>query len=794
MENASRLIWFALVGALAGGCDDGADGDPDPDAGVDAGPVEIAEGIFGAAGEPFAFATEAQRATFERGEQVARRRFTPEEGLGPHFNVSFCGACHEKPVFGGSAGRYRNFAIVGETLDDGSFFEGNDRGGVATAYGDPVEDPRPVIEADLDVQAWRTPIPFFGVGLIAELSDEAILINEDPDDMDGDGISGKANFSDGFIGRFGRKSQTANVEGFIRGPLNNHLGITSDPLSDAQRAELPVPSGAEDGEGAEDGAGTETLEDGLAAMRLHQAAAPGTPLTDADDVADPELSTEDLFDLVSWSMLLAVPTPDPPTEQTERGAATFDEIGCAKCHVPTLVGPRGAIPLYSDLLLHDMGPEMSDGLPMGFAEPSEFRTQPLWGVVVSAPFLHDGRADTLDEAIRWHGGEAAEVRDAYESLPDAEREDVIAFLESLGGKELRTSGMLFPDSPIPAAGAAGGPFRALDADEEARWLRGREIFDREFFFTAGLGPIFNGDSCRACHFDPVIGGAGPIGVNVMRHGTWEGEAFEAPEYGTIIHKLADPAGRRPEQRSAHNVFENRQTPTTFGIGAVEGIPRDAIEMLADPEDADGDGVSGRAHVFPDGRLGRFGWKAQVPNIREFIHDAMGVELGVTTPEEPGMTFGARTDSDDAADPEISLEEMDDLQFYLASLAPPAPKADPMANAAGMAAFEAAMCGACHVPELPGADGPVRAFSDFLLHDVAADGYAGIPDGEATATEFRTPPLWGISDTAPYMHDGRASTIEAAIAAHHGEATASREAFEALDMDARAALLELLEAL
>jgi len=110
--------------------------------------------------------------------------------------------------------------------------------------------------------------------------------------------------------------------------------------------------------------------------------------------------------------LLAPPEPDPLTEEARHGKIHFEEIGCADCHVPALRGPRGLVPAYTDMLLHDMGPDMADGIVQLEATGSEFRTQPLWGVAATAPYLHDGRADTLDEAIRIHGSEGETARDA----------------------------------------------------------------------------------------------------------------------------------------------------------------------------------------------------------------------------------------------------------------------------------------------------------------------------------------------------------------------------------------------
>ena len=735
-------------------------------------PTPTAEDIYGELGAIRPDATPEQEETFARGKAVALRRFTPGEGLGPLVNVTFCGACHEKPDFGGSAGHYRDFYLQGTRLSDDTLVMGG-HGGVVTAY-DLGGVPRPALDPTTNVLVHRSPIPFFGVGLLAEIPEASILAHADPDDEDGDGISGRPNYDRGFVGRFGRKAQTVSIEGFIRGPLNNHLGITSNPLSDEDKARLPVRS------------------DGATPRVGHrQAAAPDEPLVDDDAAADPELSSADLFDLVSWAMLLAAPAPDERTPAAERGAARFSALGCDRCHVPALAGPRGMIPAYTDLLLHDMGAALADGIDQGVATGFEFRTQPLWGVAAVAPYLHDGRADDLDEAIRWHGGEAQASRDAYVALAEAERAEVIALLESLGGGAQRTPGLLPLDAAIPAPGEPGAPIGLMSEEERARWIAGRALFDRDVPVREGLGPLFNGDSCRACHFDPVIGGAGPLDVNVMRHGADEGGIFVAPPRGTILPKLSAPGLPRAEASAAHDVFEPRQTPTALGLGLIEGIDADEILALADPEDLDGDGIRGVAHVLPDGRLGRFGWKANVPSVAEFVRDALSNELGLTLPPAPGLTFGALVDDDVAPDPEIDAASIEAIGFFLARLDAPRPRAE---IPGGIEVFSEIGCARCHVPELPGADGPVQLFSDLLLHDVAPGGYLGVPDGAADRRSFRTPPLWGLGATAPYMHDGAAPTIHGAILAHDGEASASRAAFEGLPAVEQAIVLDFLAGL
>ena len=774
-SDGAGAVLVAAVASVGAGCS------AEP-----GGPPPVADGIFAPLGEPFPSATDAEKDTFARGKDVAERRFTTRDGLGPHFNVVFCGACHEDPVTGGSAPRYRNFLLVGQRTVDGAFIE-TGVNGVQPLYR--LDGPaRFATPEGTNVTATRNAIPFFGAGLLAELSNDAILVHADPDDADGDRISGRPNFDRGFVGRFGRKSQTVSIEGFVRGPLFNHLGITSNPLPEALKNALPVPSGS--------GASALTAA-GVGRAVRGQAAAPEAPTEDQDGVPDPELSEQDLFDLVSFVMLLAAPEPEVLSERARAGEAVFGRIGCTGCHVRGLVGPRGLLPLYSDLLLHDMGPELADGVVMGEASGSEFRTQPLWGVAATGPYLHDGRADTLEAAIAWHGGEGEASRNAFMMLSAEERGQLLAFLNALGGAAQNSAGLLPPDAPVPEAGTLGGPAEPLREVDLRRFARGRAEFDRNLAFADGLGPAFNGDSCRACHFEPVIGGAGPLGVNVVRHGYDDGQGtFRAPDIGTMAHRLlVDRTARAPADLNA-TVFEMRQTPALFGLGRLEQIDEAAIVARADPADTNGDGVRGVVPRLLDGRLGRFGWKGSVPSLAEFVRDAISNEMGLTVPVEPDRTFGLVVDDDDTPDPETTLQALADVTFFVQNLAPPARRPrDPPLEATGEALFSSVGCEGCHVPSLPDRAGaPVRAYTDLLLHDVAPADFRGIEEGAASPRQFRTPPLWGVSRTAPYMHDGRAVTLEEAIARHEAEAELSRRAYEALDGNARAALLAFLESL
>jgi len=552
----------------------------------------IAPDISAALGEPLPSASAPQLEAFARGRTLLAHRFTRAEGLGPAFNATFCGACHEKPVPGGAAGLYRNFTLSGMITSDGAFLPGESAGladGVIRLYFDgPAElPPRPAIPAETELFAARNPLPFFGAGLLAELSEAEILKRADPDDANGDGISGRPNYDLGYVGRFGHKAQIVTIEAFTRDPLFNHLGVTSNPLSETQRAQLPVDS-----------------------SRGSELGPAEYPLRDRDGVPDPELSADQLFDMVSFVMLLAVPSfsfseLDRPAAN---GGAVFDALGCADCHTPRLEGPRGPLPVYSDLLLHDLGADLADGVTENEAQAQEFRTPPLWGLAAVGPYLHDGRASTVAEAISWHGGEAARAREEYAALPSQRREDLLAFLDHLGGREQASTGLLAPRAAVPAAGELGGPIAGLSAAELSRFQEARSLFDREFRVSTGVGsPRFNGDSCRACHFDPVLGGSGPRDVSVLRHGALgQDGAFVVPSAGSILHRASVDFAASVAAESGTTIFELRQTPHLFGGGSIESISDAVIVAAADPEDANGDGVSGRAAWLTVGSAGSVG--------------------------------------------------------------------------------------------------------------------------------------------------------------------------------------------
>lgn len=361
------------------------------------------------------------------------------------------------------------------------------------------------------------------------------------------------------------------------------------------------------------------------------------------------------------------------------------------------------------------------------------------------------------------------------------------------------------DTPVPPAGAIGGPETTLTGPDLEMWKRGRKLFDRDWRLADGLGtPDMNADSCRGCHQSHIIGGAGLVDVNVYRFGddnNGNGPFQDLPG-GQVASRLRRQ-GETPPREEGHeaaDVFEQRQTPLLFGFGAIDTISDATIQANADPLDnfpPGGDGIRGVARMIQVGgptgpfEVGKFGWKAQIPRAADFVRDALGGEVGITIPDD-GRGFGMLTDADGVADPEISLAEFDDLVFFTTNLCPP-PRAggtDP-AVAAGEVLFDTIGCANCHIPSLPGSSGPVPLYSDLLVHEVHPPTFRGMAEPDAPVGAYRTAPLWGLRVTGPYLHDGSATTIEAAVLRHDAEALEARQAFEALSPADRDAVLQFL---
>lgn len=379
------------------------------------------------------------------------------DGLGPLFNTRSCAGCHFRdgrgrpPRTGTEAGTglLIRLSVPGQT--------GNEEPLPDSAYGGQIQDfsiqgvpaeARVLVEGeevhgefpDGTPYALRAPSyrlvelgygalhpevrlsprvapQIIGMGLLEAIPDEEILSRADPADTDGDGISGRPNrvrdhaSAETALGRFGWKASQPTVLQQAAAAFLHDMGITTHVFPQqncrpSQRECLAAPGGG-----------------------------------------DPEIAEDDLMKVVLYVSSLAIPAMrDPDDAGVVRGSAVFDAVGCAGCHTRTArTGTHPTIPAlsnqtihpYTDLLLHDMGEELSDGRSDFEATGSEWRTPPLWGIGLfetvnrHTRYLHDGRARNLNEAILWHGGEAAESRDRYRELGEADRAALIRFLRSL---------------------------------------------------------------------------------------------------------------------------------------------------------------------------------------------------------------------------------------------------------------------------------------------------------------------------------------------------------------------------
>ena len=306
----------------------------------------------------------------------------------------------------------------------------------------------------------------------------------------------------------------------------------------------------------------------------------------------------------------------------------------------------------------------------------------------------------------------------------------------------------------------------------------------------GRNNYFNADSCRACHQDPVIGGAGGIDVNVLRAGKRDLETGLYEDVSTpLLHRSSGIHLQPQYLDSESNIIEARQPISLLGIGYVDEIPDNLILQNADEFDENNDGISGRVRYLEDGRIGRFGWKAQIPNVSDFVADALLNEIGITVHSEIS-DFTVEDDHDTCADPELFEDDFLDLYFFLQELSPPTTESSlSEEQLQGKQMFEDIGCALCHIPTI----NAVPLYSDLLLHDIAKDELSLVEqDNSVLATEFRTPPLWGAAKTPPYMHDGSAATLEEAILLHDGESIQVRQNYTSLTDEEKNNILMFLE--
>lgn len=312
-----------------------------------------------------------------------------------------------------------------------------------------------------------------------------------------------------------------------------------------------------------------------------------------------------------------------------------------------------------------------------------------------------------------------------------------------------------------------------------------------------------------------VGGASSEGSASIAGWSEDARGLRSPKYAF--------SGRAPERFSA------RIAPALVGLGLLEAVAESTVLALADANDADGDGISGRAQIVPDpasgqARLGRFGWRAGASSLRHQIANALNTDMGVMTSLRPKPDCGQQqTDCGDDAGPELPDEQLSDLVKYVALLGVRARRdVDGEVTLRGEALFERVGCSTCHVPQLNTGDrhpfAELRAqvihpYSDLLLHDLGPGLADELGEGVASGSEWRTTPLWGLglsacvtggvegpfqqqvcAPDASYLHDGRARTIDEAILWHGGEAEAARDAYAALPAADRTALLAFLQSL
>jgi CxxC motif-containing protein (DUF1111 family) len=454
---------------------------------------------------------------------------------------------------------------------------------------------------------------------------------------------------------------------------------------------------------------------------------------------------------------------------------------------------------------------------------------------------------------------AGVVLAACSAAPEWEAADLVAD-DRLGG-----------DATVAAitSNAFGLPNPGLERDDRRRFELGDSFFTQPWVQAPasteardGLGPQFNANACAACHVrdgrgepptdqsdtpglllrlslpgtgehggpvpHPVYGGqlqdhALPMleaeGSVVIRRTREQGTYADGTPYELErpTYDIIDWRDGEPQERV---LVSPRVAPQVIGMGLLEAIDAADIRAAADPDDADGDGISGRTNdvwspTLGRKALGRFGWKANVAQVADQVVGAFNGDIGITSsvqPEEEDCEFSPLVceDVDRNEESEIDDERLGNVVFYSQTLAVPAMREpeDPRVQA-GAETFVRLNCVACHTPVQKTGDDhqvtalrnqTIRPYTDLLLHDMGPDLADGRPDFRASGSEWRTPPLWGIglvesiNGHTRFLHDGRARNLEEAILWHGGEAEAAREAFRATDANKREELLAFLRSL
>jgi CxxC motif-containing protein (DUF1111 family) len=335
-----------------------------------------------------------------RGELLFSASFTPGQGLGPLFNHTSCAGCHSTPTKGGMGiGGLGTAMRVGRLTPTG-FDPMIGRGGPIARMRSVSERGLPCdletgIPPGANVTSVRNAPDLYGKGLIDTIKDEVIAAGAV---SKGDGVQGRVHWVKGVdgkerAGRFGWKADTATLKQFVADAFRNELGITS-PMAPEDIAPADQP-------------------------HHHRCFGEGAGVEDDGSTIE-----------AVAAFVASLPPPRSPI-LSPRGAALFATLGCEACHTPSLTAGDRRLWLYSDLLLHDLGPDLDDKVTQGQAGGRDWRTTPLWGLGARQRFLHDGRARTLTEAIMAHGGEATTARQRFLRLLPQDSDALLAFLSSL---------------------------------------------------------------------------------------------------------------------------------------------------------------------------------------------------------------------------------------------------------------------------------------------------------------------------------------------------------------------------
>lgn len=363
-----------------------------------------------------------------------------------------------------------------------------------------------------------------------------------------------------------------------------------------------------------------------------------------------------------------------------------------------------------------------------------------------------------------------------------------------------------------------GPLEGLSQEQLKRFLAGDVAFNDEIFTaSSGLGQIFVANSCGSCHAGD---GKGHPFTTLTRFGQVDtfGNTYLNAGGPQLQHRAI--TGFQPEQLPSGIPFSKFTPPANTGLGFLEAVPDATLLALADENDLDGDGISGRPNwitvpqyciirpgtiIRNNKYIGRFGKKAAVYDLLQQTANAYNQDMGINSTYEHYNTYNGQD-----ADPEVTNETVQNVVFYLQTLKAPIPRNQDNAQVqAGSQVFLNIGCGKCHTPQLQTGNFHISAlanktfypYSDFLLHDMGAGLNDGYTEGTALPAEWRTPPLWGLglsknSQGGQYflLHDGRAKSIEEAIILHGGEGQQSKTAFQQLTPTDKANILKFLESL